>query len=792
MRLIYYLIFAAVILVSCQRQQSLEYNVDDSVSVGLNTLTTLSAETGNIIVRDFILDPSKVDSVTSNDPALDLQLSARNANLHYSINKGLKQMAVVNFWIGGLPYSVPVRKSDKIDYTFTYDPHGEVFSKIQIAGQMNNWSPDMTPELLLNSDGLYEVTMSLSPGTYLYQMKIEGDQNHDANNPAKVDNGYGKFNSILQVNGDEDKFPRLKTQSVNANSLTLQASGQVDKVWAFWNNIVLNCKFVNKSKCGNIEIYIPEEAKKYSSSSIRVWAVNEYGISNDVLVPLSNGKVVNDANQLTRHDKYKQIIYFMLVDRFKNGSKENDFPINDPDVDPRVNYYGGDLAGLQQVIEEGYFDRLGANTLWVSPLNQNPLTAYAYLDLVPTKFTGYHGYWPISSSKVDFRFGSNDELKELVSVAHDNEMNVLLDYVANHVHEEHPFYQNHPEFATQLHLPDGRLNVSLWDENRLTTWFDTFMPSLDMGNPIVVDIMVDSALYWVEEFNIDGFRHDACKHVNEEYWRELTYRIKKNNPNGNFYQVGESYGSPELMASYVNSGMLCGQFDFNVFDEATSAFNGVSGGTMQRLSNVLLSSIKIYGTHNLMGYISGNHDKARFMALASGDLALGEDSKVAGWTRNIGITDSVAYDRFALMHVFNATIPGVPVYYYGDEIGMTGGNDPDSRRMMYFEGWNNREEALFDKVAALNNLRTSNMALIYGDFEMLEVREQTMAYARKYFGDNVFVFINNSDEEQVFEIDITDYSVNPKTIKSLFGENAVVTDSQMTITLPALSAEVIY
>ena len=359
-----------------------------------------------------------------------------------------------------------------------------------------------------------------------------------------------------------------------------------------------------------------------------MWASNEYGISNEILVPLYDGKIVTEATTLDRSDKYAQIIYFMLVDRFRDGNKENNRPMNRPDVHPKADYHGGDLAGIKQVIDENYFNKLGANTLWLSPLNQNPFEPYGYNALANTKFAGYHGYWPISSSQVDCRFGSNDELKELVADAHDHQINILLDYVANHVHQDHPLYQRHPEYATPLYLPDGRMNTELWDEHRLTTWFDVFMPTLDMGNPVVVDIMVDSAVYWLKEFGVDGFRHDACKHVNEEYWRELTHRMKLTRPEGNFYQIGESYGSPELMASYVNSGMLDGQFDFNVFDEATSAFNGVSGGTMQRLSNVLNSSLKVYGAHNLMGYVSGNHDKPRFMALASGDIKVGEDGEV--------------------------------------------------------------------------------------------------------------------------------------------------------------------
>ena len=88
-----------------------------------------------------------------------------------------------------------------------------------------------------------------------------------------------------------------------------------------------------------------------------------------------------------------------------------------------------------------YFSDLGVNTVWLSPITQNPTTPYGQYPNPPTKFSGYHGYWPISSSKVDFRFGTDDEFKTLVDDAHTKNLNVLVDYVANHVHEEHPVYK---------------------------------------------------------------------------------------------------------------------------------------------------------------------------------------------------------------------------------------------------------------------------------------------------------------------------------------------------------------
>ena len=786
MRKLTVLFLSVLVLTSCTKT-GLNLPADSNNNINLNTLLTLKSGVNKVFTQDYILNIAEIDSISI--PGIDAALSADKTTITLNITPETPAFFNTTMWVKGVPYAVPCRKTDKVDYTFTYNPQGKTFKKVQIAGQMNDWAPVLSPDLVLNDKGLYEVTLNLSPGTYLYQMVLDGEQNHDANNPNKVDNGYGKFNSILQVEGNSDKFPVLHTDKIENGKFTISAENNATKIFVYWQNYLLPENFV-KNENGIITINIPMEAEKLDRSFIRVWSMNEWGTSNDLLIPLQKGNVLTNAADITRQDRHAQIMYFMLIDRFKNGNKQNDKPMNRPDVNPKVDFFGGDLAGVKDEIQNDYFKKLGTNTLWISPVNQNPEEPYGYYAPKKTKFSGYHGYWPISSSKVDHRFGTNQELKDLVSTAHDKNMNVLLDYVAHHIHELHPLYKQHPEFFTSLYLPDGTLNTERWNDHRLTTWFDTFMPTFDLANPKVISMMSDSAMYWLNEFKLDGFRHDACKHITEEFWRALTLKIKQNNNGKGVYQIGETYGSPELIGSYLNTGMLDGQFDFNVFDEASTTLEGVGVPNMQRIYNVLQTSFNTYGYHNLMGYISGNHDKPRFMAYASGDLKFGEDSKAAGWNRDIGITDSTAYDKMALMQTFIMTIPGVPVIYYGDEIGMTGANDPDCRRMMRFEGLNNRETKLWNQVATLTHLRSENPVLIYGDFINLKAETDSWAYARKYFDKEAIVLINNSKAEKKLEITLP-ASLKNKNLKATFKNKFKISDGKLQLTLPAFSAEVL-
>ncbi len=489
-------------------------------------------------------------------------------------------------------------------------------------------------------------------------------------------------------------------------------------------------------------------------SFLRVFAEDETFLYNDLLLPLENGQIVTDAAQLNRHDQQAQVLYSLMIDRFYNGNTANDWKMNSPEVLDIVDYQGGDLAGITKKISEGYFDHLGVNTIWISPITQNPWDAWGLYPFpngnkydstkTYTKFSGYHGYWPIYATKLDERFGTPDELRTLLDTAHAHEINIILDYVANHMHINSPTLQEHPDWHTDSILPDGRRNFELWDDARLTTWFDKHIPTLDLEREEVCEQMTDSALYWLANYDLDGYRHDACKHIPEGYWRMLGQKIAARWPGRPIWMIGETYGSPELIGSYVKSGMLNAQFDFNVYFTAREALCGIKG--MDQVMQNEMTSLSTYGAHHTMGNISGNHDQIRFASIAGGAIDIYSQGKEEGWTREVGIGDTaVAYKRALLMEVLNMTLPGVPCIYQGDEYGEVGGNDPDNRHMMRFDNLNEDEQKMRNEVAKLIQLRRHSMPLLYGDFIPLIDRPEEIIFQRIYLGQKVTVMINRND-----------------------------------------------
>ena len=519
-------------------------------------------------------------------------------------------------------------------------------------------------------------------------------------------------------------------------------------------------EYINYEQYGTEATLTIEPAWRESKgrSFIRVYAMGDGKRLNDLLIPLENGKVVSNVAELTRHDDQAQVLYSLMIDRFHNGNKANDWKMNSPEVLDIVDYQGGDIAGITQKIKDGFFTELGINTIWISPITQNPWDAWG-MNKFPngnkydntktyTKFSGYHGYWPIFTTEVEKRFTTEEELHEMLDVAHKNGINVILDYVANHMHINSPTLQAHPDWHTDSILPDGRRNFELWDEARLTTWFDVHIPTLDLERPEVCSPMTDSALVWLEKFAFDGFRHDACKHIPLNYWRELGAKMKQRYPDRHIWMIGETYGDPSLIGSYVKSGMLNSQFDFNIYHTAIDVL-GKPNQSLQKMHETVMQSLAAYGSHHTMGNISGNHDKCRFISLAGGAVSWNENDKAAGWEREIGVTadgnpekEEQAYKAAMLLEVINLTIPGVPCIYQGDEYGEAGANDPDNRHMLKFNGLSERQQQVRNEVQQLVQLRRNSLPLIYGEYIPVTVTDTLWVFDRTYMGETVRVSID--------------------------------------------------
>jgi glycosidase len=682
-------------------------------------------------------------------PHLSTDMSDDGTELILKADRDFSGYTTLSFVFRNKKFDLPVKVVERKYITFSYDPGDEDVEKVCVFGNFNFWLRNSL-WMIRNEDGVFTTTIPFEPGNYEYLFSVDGKEILDPSNPDSVPNGLGGYNSPLKVLPSfTGKRPFLTPAQYRSDKglhlkyhiLSNDYDGDMshyDMVALLDNHRIPSSKI--KIDGDMLKVKLPKNKLKNSRRFRIAWTSN-VTTSNFAEIILEDEKPAANGGSFKWQD---MIMYSLIVDRFYNANPANDDPIMHADLADRANFQGGDLQGVIQKLDEGYFNDLGVNTLWLLPYVKN--TPHPFYETPPPHrmFSGYHGYWPISGREIDPHYGTSDDVHTMITSIHYHKLRILMDFVSNHVHQEHPYFRDHPEWFGQFILPDGRKNLRLFDEYRLTTWFDSFLPSFDYPNaPEAIDTMVADAIWWMKTYKIDGFRHDAVKHVPNVFWRALTRKIREEFPDKDVYQVGETFGDHSLISSYVNNGQLSAQFNFNLYWPARYAFaedEESFGGLAAEMERV----VDIYGQNHLMPNLMDSHDQPRYAAYLEHDLDWGENAAEAGWHRDIEIDDPVTYDKIKMYMTYLMTIPGPPVIYYGDEVGVTGAADPDNRRNMDWT-WNSRQKKLKKYVSAMTALRSDHPALRYGDYSTVRADKQIYAYLRSDFNERILVVIHRKD-----------------------------------------------
>ncbi len=478
------------------------------------------------------------------------------------------------------------------------------------------------------------------------------------------------------------------------------------------------------------------------------------------------------------------VMYFVFVDRFFDGN-----PANNRDV-PGVsggnksiaNYQGGDWSGVTQKINENYFTDLGVNTLWITVPLANAKVAGRGTGNDTNTYSGFHGYWPKvdssdpSSLSSEPYFGTFAELQELITAAHRKGLKVLFDYAMVGVHDTSQIYQQHKDWFWP-NSKDGSPNCVCglgcsYDNDAERCWFAEYLPHWNYTNSAAREYSVTQAVEWVKQTGVDGFRADAIKHVDLSWLTSLRAKLKtdipKQTPPQRFYMVGETYAfgnvdsrNPEnsfndarnLIKKYVEPATkLDGQFDFPLRKNIVEALL-MRTKPMSELATFMNSNDYFYGPSSVMSTFIGNHDLPRVIHLAANNRLWGDDQasdgKDRGWVNQPGaVSELEAFERVANGFAVLYTNRGVPLVYYGDEIGMPGAGDPDNRRFMQWSGLSANQTYLNERLKKLGDIRKKHPALRRGVRSTLESSADVWAFSRITNGDAVYVAINRSDSLQ--------------------------------------------
>ncbi len=697
-----------------------------------------------------------------------------------SVSQTLLAIATVT-WLAenGEPeqIAIPVRVEALPIRSFAYDPGSREVESVALAGSFNGWSS--TADMMTRGeDGVFRIDMPIGPGTWTYKLVVDGEWMADPANPEQDGSGFG--NSVLRIEGEaiqEFSWSLLPggapaSEGMPAFHATLPNDDALDPETV---TIIANNHLVPREGWQVIDdriLRLSAEPRHWGGdNTVTLLARSQKGRIGTRVFP-----VVYTNAPRSPHD---EVIYFTFTDRFHDGDATNNPPNDDDRIVPLAHYHGGDWAGIRQKIDSGYFTELGVTTLWISPPNKNTPNVEQESVEPFGHYTSYHGYWPISATETNPPYGTMDELQGLVDAAHRNGIAVLLDFVANHVHEDHPLLQYFPDLATEYELPNGEKNLRLFDAHPFTTWFDDFLPSIDYaGNPEVIDLMVENAVYWLRESGADGFRHDAVKHIPLDFWTTLTATLREEfeEKEGRFvYQVGETISGYDTVSKFVGPELLTGQFDFPGYFGARDVL-ARGRGSMADLARGYADAERWYSPAAIMSPLIGNHDVSRFMAFADGDLPDGMEEKEVGRENPPQVDSPESFLKLRLAFAWLLTSPGgPPTLYYGDEIGMTGAGDPDNRRPMIWGELTEDQLHTRGTLAALNRLRLDSVALRRGSLRVHLTGEERVLFSRTTPEQTVLVLLSRRPATDWISLNLPEEWGLPAEVRPLLAERVAST-----------------
>lgn len=448
------------------------------------------------------------------------------------------------------------------------------------------------------------------------------------------------------------------------------------------------------------------------------------------------------------------VLYLIMTDRFADGDPSNDLPGDDRSA-PR-GWHGGDLAGIEQHLD--YLKQLGVTGVWTTPVDSN--------GAMPDS---YHGYAATDLYAVDPHFGSLADYQRLSAALHARGMKLVIDLVPNHIGVLHPWVQDppapewlHGTLASHLsaqsdfyQLVDPHAAPATW-RSITDGWFTARMPDLNQENPLVEQYLIQNALWWIESAGIDGIRLDTFPYVSRAFWHDFHAALHSAYPH--LTTVGEIFHRDAEVTSYFAGGVtrqgidtgLDTPFDFPMYFALRDTI--VHNKPMTELTGVLRQDALYPHAERLVPFI-GNHDTNRFLTDAGGSetklkLALG----------------------------LLTTLRGMPVIYSGDEIGMTGGADPDNRHdfpggfpgdthnAFTQAGRTAEQQRIFAWTSGMLALRASHPALATGTEQNLFADNDGFAFVRTLdatgcsapAGGSVLVVMNKAAQPKSMDLPVAD------------------------------------
>ncbi len=464
------------------------------------------------------------------------------------------------------------------------------------------------------------------------------------------------------------------------------------------------------------------------------------------------------------------IIYFTLTDRFYDGNSGNNdaYGIGDYNTGELggSSYHGGDFAGLTQKLD--YLKEMGVNTIWITPIVENNVEVI--VEGTNIKSYGYHGYWASDFEKLNEHLGTEEELSTLVKELHNRDMKLMVDVVLNHTGYNTPSNNITDYFNNKI---SGK--KMLRDSSNTIPGHEVLgglagLPDFVTEDAEVRDLLIEWQTSWVSKYDIDYFRVDTVKHVEDTTWAAFKNALVKIDPE--FKMIGEQAGAGyATTGGKLGNGLMDSLLDFDFNDKALDFVTG----KMSEIESFMQGRNAGIDNTATMGSFLGSHDEDGFLYRLETE-------------RNMSKEDS--YDAMKLAASLQITAKGQPVIYYGEEIGLTGANNYPYQDNRYDFDWSlvNDENTMLTHYKTLLDIRGEySDVFAKGDRTSVAVSDEKGydVFQRSYEDTTVVVALQSGEEQQV-AIKVGNAG---DTLKDVYNDSSytVGADGNVEIKIPSIA-----